>query len=414
MNKILFLMGSANISGGTYVIFQHALYLQRIGLNVTIACMNFDEYKLLKRRKKHWHEGINKLKFIPIKNVANTHYDLAIFTWWRTIYSLPQITARLCLYFVQSIESKFYTNLDAPLIKLVNDTYTFGLPVITEATWIKDYLHSRYGTKPLLAHNGIRKDIYGIDKLNAYHPTRKKLRVLVEGPLNVWFKNTEKTISLCSNIKDIELWLLTSTKISKYPKVDRVFSQLSKYDVPNVYSACDVLVKLSYVEGMFGPPLEMFHCDGTCIVYDVSGHDEYIQHGYNGLVVKTDDEDTVIKSIELLRDNPAYLKKLKYGARKTADRWIDWEKSSQKFNGCMNEIYKKFPSKKYNSKNFYAPVTKALTQYESFFSTAPFHNRLTNYTKKILNIFLKKNPALKQHLKKIYFNLKIKVRTRHA
>ena len=53
-----------------------------------------------------------------------------------------------------------------------------------------------------------------------------------------------------------------------------------------IYRSCDVIVKLSYVEGMFGPPLEMFHCGGTSIVYDVTGHDEYIVHGKNGLVAK--------------------------------------------------------------------------------------------------------------------------------
>lgn len=42
---------------------------------------------------------------------------------------------------------------------------------------------------------------------------------------------------------------------------------------------------------MFGPPLEMFHCGGTSIVYDVTGHDEYIVHDKNGLVAKTDDDE---------------------------------------------------------------------------------------------------------------------------
>jgi hypothetical protein len=43
------------------------------------------------------------------------------------------------------------------------------------------------------------------------------------------------------------------------------------FDTPLVYRSCDILGKLSYVEGMFGPPLEMFHCGWTAIVYNVTG-----------------------------------------------------------------------------------------------------------------------------------------------
>jgi hypothetical protein len=54
----------------------------------------------------------------------------------------------------------------------------------------------------------------------------------------------------------------------------------------SVYRSCDDILKLSLVESMFGPPLEMFHCGGTAIVYNVTGHDEYIVHGRNALVAE--------------------------------------------------------------------------------------------------------------------------------
>jgi len=94
----------------------------------------------------------------------------------------------------------------------------------------------------------------------------------------VFFKNVEKTIELCLQSDADEIWLLTSTEISEYPGVDKCFSRVAIEKTPEIYRSCDVLVKLSYVEGMFGPPLEMFHCGGTAIVYDVTGHDEYIKH----------------------------------------------------------------------------------------------------------------------------------------
>src|SRR5436190_172876 len=258
MKKILFLIGSANISGGTYVIFQHALHLQSIGLNITLACIEFEEFISLKKSNDFWHPGLKQLDFISINDVNKKEYDLAIFTWWKTIFYLPNLHTKKIVYFIQSIESKFYDPLDTPLCNLVNSTYTFNIPVITEATWIKHYLYTHYGSHAQLVHNGIRKDIYCL--------------------------SIEKTTE--------------------------------------VYRSCDILVKLSYVEGMFAPPLEIFHCGGTCIVYDVTGHDEYIKNNYNGIVVKTDDEESVIAAIQLLINDQKFLNKLKAGALETAKLWL--------------------------------------------------------------------------------------------
>jgi hypothetical protein len=67
---------------------------------------------------------------------------------------------------------------------------------------------------------------------------------------------------------------------------------------------------------MFGPPLEMFHCGGTAIVYDVTGHDEYIRHGVNSLVVERDNELQVVDWLKKLKNDIGLLDKLKAGAEK--------------------------------------------------------------------------------------------------
>ena len=83
---------------------------------------------------------------------------------------------------------------------------------------------------------------------------------------------------------------MTASAVEAVAGVDRVFSRVPILETPRVYRSCDVLVKLSYIEGMFGPPLEMFHCGGTAIVYRVTGHEQYIRHDDNSLVVTPDDE----------------------------------------------------------------------------------------------------------------------------
>lgn len=339
--KILFLLGSANISGGTYVILQHAHHMQKLGYNVVIALvfMKTQEFLALKNSPDCWHPAIKELQFIHIDDAKEYDFDVAIFSWWATLFSFEKINSKSYVYFVQSIESRFYEGHETFMRHLVNNTYKIGLPCITEASWIQEVLKSEYHNYCDLVRNGIIKDIY-TDTGEAYaQKSNQQLRILVEGPLNTAFKNVKRTIELCRRANVGEIWLLTSSKIDSMPGVSKVFSQVSISEVPKIYRSCDVLVKLSYVEGMFGPPLEMFHCGGTAIVYDVTGFDEYIKHNVNALVVKTNNEESVIRYLHLLHDDRDLLSQLNAGAKETANQWINWVQSSTFFANAIEKIY---------------------------------------------------------------------------
>jgi glycosyltransferase involved in cell wall biosynthesis len=211
--------------------------------------------------------------------------------------------------------------------------------VITEARWIKEYLESRFAAEVALAPNGVRKDIYCLEGRRKSPRVDGKLRVLVEGALGVFFKNVDKAIELAKKSNADEVWLLTPTpSVSQYEGVDRVFSAVTIQETAEIYRACDVLLKLSYVEGMFGPPLEMFHCGGTSIVYDVTGHDEYIENDLNALVVQTDDEIGVINALNKLKSDRGLLKRLCEGGVLTARNWPAWNDASPIFLSALEQI----------------------------------------------------------------------------
>ena len=330
--KIIMTLGSPAIGGGTNVILEHASKMKENGEDVYIVTE-----KKVKPKEYSWHTKANLLKWVTYKEIKNKKFDIAIATWWRTVYDLYKINADKYMYFVQSIESRFYKDSEVGLKMLANMTYLLNLNVITEANWIKKYLEKNYNNKVLLVRNGIRKDLFSING-----PTYKKcngLRVLVEGPIDVPFKNVPKTIELVNKSKADEIWLLTSSNIKEYPNVDKVFSKVPMRDCAKIYRSCDVIVKLSYVEGMFGPPLEMFHCGGTSIVYNVTGYDEYIKNNKNSIVVKMNEEEKVIDAINSLKDVEK-LTFLKKNAIKTADKWIDWDTSSNQFHKSVLELYK--------------------------------------------------------------------------
>ena len=328
--KCIFTLGSPAIGGGTNVIFEHASKMAKEGEDVYIVTD-----RKIEPEEYAWHTSAHLLKWVTYDEIEDEKFDLAIVTWWRTMYKAYRINAKRYCYFVQSIESRFYPESEKGLKMLAEMTYMLNMKVITEATWIKEYLE-KYGTEVYLVHNGIRKDIFTTE--GDKYKKEKGLRVLIEGPVDVAFKNVPKTVKLVNESKADEVWLLTSSDVKEYPGVDRVFSRVAPKDCAKIYRSCDVIVKLSYVEGMFGPPLEMFHCGGTSIVYDVTGHDEYIVNDKNGLVVKTDDDAMVVEYINKLKDDPKYLNKLKKEAIKTAKEWVSWDESSTKFHEVIKKI----------------------------------------------------------------------------
>ena len=339
--KIVFLLCSPDISGGTHVILQHGGGLRRLGHSVTIAT---DER--VDPVRYNWHQEGAGLRWRTLAEIEGEVFDVTIATWWESPYLLAQIRATHVAYFVQSIESKFFApddprNLDTRDHSLganrCDNGYFFAIPIITEATWIKEYLTTEYNHQPYLVRNGIDKALYqGNEVIAPRQPG--KLRVLVEGPVDVFHKNVPRTIELCRQAGVAEVWLLTSSPLTGYPGVDRVFSRLPLSETPPVYRSCDVLVKLSYVEGMFGPPLEMFHCGGTAIVYAVTGHDEYLRHGENGLVVEKDDEQGVVENLRRLGEEPQLLDQLCRGAIASAASWPDWTTATAGFAEALQNI----------------------------------------------------------------------------
>jgi len=357
--SIAFLLGWPDISGGTYVIYEHSTHLRKLGHRVTLITeneINQDRYL--------WHPTAAELDWLTLEQASIEKFDIVIATWWESPFLLHLLSASHYVYFVQSIESRFFeedpTHHDKRDLSILREfcesSYSFNIPVITEAKWIQQYLYKKYNTGASLVRNGIRKDIYQ-EKGKAITARQKgKLRVLVEGPVDVFYKNVPKSIELCRQAGADEIWLLTSSAIETFPGVDRVFSCVPIHDTPAIYRSCDVLVKLSYVEGMFGPPLEMFHCGGAAIVYDVTGHDEYIVHGENSYVVEKDDDEQVINYLTQLKENPDVLQRLKKRAVITAEKWPDWKVSSAEFGHTLLEIFKQ-PG---TSRNYLENWTKKL------------------------------------------------------
>jgi glycosyltransferase involved in cell wall biosynthesis len=289
---------------------------------------------------ENWHPALSELEFTSIAEAAPRKFDVAVATWWLTVYQLPHLRFRHPVYFVQSMETRHEVDYNRSVTALAELTYSFGIPAITIATWMQAYLAFQHDAPSFIARNGIDKSRYSTEGPVISPRPKRGLRVLIEGPVNrdAPRKGIDESIEVAKRAGCDGIWLLTSSDVEDYPDCDVVFSRVPADKTGEIYRSCNVLLKQTNAEGMFGPPLEMFHCGGTVVTNDVAGHEEYIVHGVNGLVAGTDDPDAAVAALRRLKDDRVLLDRLVEGAITTAEEWHDWERSSREFGRILATI----------------------------------------------------------------------------
>ncbi len=314
--NICFLFYTNALAGGNYIIYKHARYLAENGHIVSII---FENYELA-------NEGLfdtSKIKIHKsIKSALNEKYDLAFATFWVTAFSVLDLNSEKYAYFVQSDERRFndehVSEIERANRKLVEYTYKyFPGAIVTIANWIVRMFANEFDRKAYYLPNGLDTDLFNTDVASLAAKNSDKLRILVEGPGEVSFKRMEFTYACLNRYsKNFEIWHIANDNLVRpYWKIDRKFNRQKYVDMPRIMSSCDLLVKLSSVEGFFGPPLEMFGVGGTALTSDVSGYDEYIKDDINAIVAKTDSYDSVCEKLEyLLSLSPVKIKELKKNA----------------------------------------------------------------------------------------------------
>ncbi len=319
--KIAFIMWTPSvIAGGNYVIYRHAQFLKEAGHDVRIIFVNEgDGFKIY---------GYSDLSIPAMRLDEIIHqrekYDICIATFWPTFYYMFLVESSNYMYFVQSDERRFLENPKDTDIPFVQRTYCQeGVGYITEAKWIRDYLENEFHAQVEYAPNGIDTELFN-PQVKPIARKGNRVRVLIEGPGDVFFKRVNFAFHAVSRFKHIEVWYVSSDGMVKDEwRCDRIFKQVDLKDMPSIYRSCDILLKLSVVEGFFGPPLEMMACGGTVIVSNVTGHDEYVIDGYNGMVVEKDNGEQVHLALKKLISDKALRRRLSRNGVQTAKN-MDW------------------------------------------------------------------------------------------
>jgi glycosyltransferase involved in cell wall biosynthesis len=194
------------------------------------------------------------------------------------------------------------------------------------AKWLQGWLRDNFGKSADYVPNAVSEKLFYPDK--PLKPKGKRLRVLLEGPIDVPFKGMQDAFAAVKGL-DCEVWCVSSLGRPKLGwKCDRFFHRVPFGEMRRIYSSCDVLLKMSRVEGFGLPPLEMMACGGAVVAGKVTGYDEYIVDGHNALVVEQGDVAEARGCLQRLIDDRDLLEELKARGRETAAKWR-WEHSAE-------------------------------------------------------------------------------------
>lgn len=332
--RVCFVLQDLTLSGGVGVVVEHAYHLaEEHGFDVTLA--------VVEHHHGRWsYPRIDGVHVVTLEEAIASSFDVAVATWWRTAYRLFEVPAQRYAYFVQSLEDRFYRDDEVDRIQAAV-THDLPLAFITEARWIAELLRELRPDAPChYVRNGVAKDVFA-SPAEVEARTTGPLKILVEGHPELWFKAVpealEATTLMC---EPREVTLVSGVRQEARAGVaaDRVIGPLSADEMAAVYAESDVVLKLSRVEGMFGPPLEGFHMGATCVVSPVTGHDEYVVHGWNGVVTAWDDPKGTARWLDLLARDRHLLHRLRWNARKTAEGWPSWSQSSAFMAAALRDI----------------------------------------------------------------------------
>jgi len=150
--RIVYVILSTEISGGTYVAWEHATRLRKRGHDVMFAVPHETAAPL------SWlpHSGI---PLVALGDIPD-NVDALVATWWETAYLIAALSAKAKFYLVQSVEPRFYGPEQKVESFFSSLSYTFGYHFITVARWLAEFLERQYHREACCVQNQLNTDLF--------------------------------------------------------------------------------------------------------------------------------------------------------------------------------------------------------------------------------------------------------------
>ena len=318
--RVAWLLPDLTLSGGAGIVIQHARQVQRHhGMESVLV-------RTKESGRPDWaYPGLEELRVASLADAASERFDVAVATWWETAMDLFALEASRYAYFLQLLENSHYPPGESERLGF---QLTLGLPVrfITASSWITRTVERlQPGNAAFYVLSGMDKETWAPPE--APPEVSGPLRIVVEGGLDLIRKGVPHALEAVSRMSEPRHVTLVTPGAPEAPStsVDEHVGGIPHAEMAALFARSHVLLKLSRAEGMYGPPLEAFHMGATCVTNPVPGHDEYIRHLDNALVVDWDDPAGTARALDLLARDRDLLERLRRSALETAKAWPAWE-----------------------------------------------------------------------------------------
>jgi len=322
--RIAYLLPDVAISGGTAIVFHHANRMARRGHEVRVASTGV----------------VNQAPWFPRQSVPVVRpadlpadLDMLVATSWPTVFEVASRPARSKGYFVQADETTFYKP-GSPLFHAALLSYLMNVRFLTVATWLKQWLRESFGKDAVVIPNAIDPEMFypaAVAEARTGTP-----RILIEGAFAIPSKGMREALEATRGI-DAEVWCVSSYgKPDSGVRCNRFLGRVPVEKMREVYSSCDILLKLSKSESFGLPPLEMMACGGVCVVSRIKGHEEYVKDGENGLMVAPDDIEGARSAVRRLIEDRELRQRLRANGLRTA-AMRTWEPAIDRLEECFRE-----------------------------------------------------------------------------
>lgn len=266
--KICILIKDSAINGGNRVAFSLATHMGLFGHEVCLCISRFGAISPFK---------ISKFTVIDPKAAQHEAYDCAICTYFSEAGLFRQISAEKKFRYVQA--NYWKDGQEHPERQRAADEYfrDDSLNNIAVSSYIQNVL-IRKGINSCVVRPTIDQDAFSFEP----QLCDGKFRVLVEGTMNRWKRLGE---SITSVPPDIEVWCLSPQPTSV--KAERYWVNPQQAVLPKIMSACNLIVKLSEMEGYPLILLESMKCGVVPVVLDSGGQLDYCFDGQNSFYVSS-------------------------------------------------------------------------------------------------------------------------------
>jgi len=292
------------------------------------------------KRSKTWLEfDANKFHpdLIRILSEDIPKTDANVATWFPTALAVWLSGKGKQFYFMQDFhEQKMPSTYDR---KLFQTTLRLPMYFLTNSEFTKDVvLEAQPNAKVKVVGAGVN--------LEVFYPRKKRIvdsRGLPVAMIIVRkepIKQADLAIEVLNQVnKVIPVHAILVGEIPQNARIDFHFSsykRITDNELAELYSASDLFLFTSSVEGFALPPLEAMACGTSVVTTDCKGNRDYAADGFNCLISPPEDKEQLISQTVNLLKKEKLREHLIKGGFKTAKKFT-WNRVVDRFEAALRE-----------------------------------------------------------------------------